>query len=106
MISESRNADTRLCYGATCTWFGSIHEVAKRGVLPCCPHCSGVLFQLPTEEEWWNGVDQYERNKPHPGYRAMFEWQRAQKKCFPTRNGIDALAAAYRASLGEPDGQR
>lgn len=94
--------DPRLCYGATCTWFGSIHETGKRGVLPCCPHCGGVLFQMPSEEEWWIGVDQYERAKPHPGYRAMLEWQRAEKKCFPQ---LDALLAAHRASLGEETGR-
>lgn len=100
-FSDTRNADPRLCYGATCTWFGSIHETkVKDGGLPCCPHCSGVLLEMQSEDEWWSGVDRYEREKPHPGYRAMFEWQRAQKKCFPLRNGIDALVAAY-SSVGE-----
>lgn len=93
--------DGRLCYGATCTWFGSIHETKStpgpHGGIPCCPLCGGVLFEMPDEGEWWNGVDTYEREKPHPGYRAMWEWQRAQKRCFSLRNGIDDLAAAYRS---------
>lgn len=93
---HNAGGDGRLCYGATCTWFGSIHETkqTKEG-LPCCPFCGGVLFEMAHEGEWWDGVDKYEREAPHPGYRAMWEWQRAQKKCFTVRNGIGDLVAAY-----------
>jgi hypothetical protein len=88
--------DARLCYGATCTWFGSIHETGGigKGALPCCPHCGGVLFEMAHEGEWWKGIDSYEK-EGHPGYRAMWEWQRAQKRCFSLRNGIADLQAAY-----------
>lgn len=99
------NADGRLCYGATCTWFGSIHETKQtKGGLPGCPCCGGVLFEMQDEGEWWSGVDKYEREQPHPGYRAMWEWQRAQKRCFSLRNGIDELTAAYRSAVGKNDG--
>lgn len=99
-ISGVTPEDNRFCYGATCTWFGSIHEVGTKGTmrLPCCPACGGVLFEMGGENEWWTGVDQFERAKPHPGYRAMLEWQRTQKKCFPQ---LAALIAAHRASQGE-----
>jgi len=91
--------DKRLAYGATCTWFGQIQEVGKKSPhsIPCCPLCGGVLFEMPTEQEWWDGVDKYERDG-HPGYRAMWEWQRIQKVCFPLRDGIKALEAAYAAA--------
>jgi hypothetical protein len=93
--------DGRFCYGATCTWFGSIHETkgTKGPVasIPICPCCRGVLFEMPDEGEWWTGVDQYEREAPYPGYRAMLEWQRSQKKCF---QGIENLVRAYR--LADP----
>lgn len=102
-----RAPDGRFCYGATCTWFGSIHETKStpgpHGGIPCCPLCGGVLFELPDESEWWGGIDAYEK-EGHPGYRAMWEWQREQKKCFSSRNGIDVLAAAYRTAVGKNDG--
>lgn len=100
--------DARLCYGVRCTWFGSIHETASiEGGLPCCPLCHGVLFEIPDEGEWWRGIDEFERGthpnnpRPHPGYRAMWEWQRAQKRCFSLRlDGPAGLVAAYREATG------
>lgn len=94
------SGDTRLAYGATCTWFGPIQEVGTKTEhrLPCCPLCGGVLFEMPTEQEWWDGIDKYERDG-HPGYRALWEWQRKVKRCFPLRDGIKALEAAHKAAL-------
>jgi hypothetical protein len=107
---HSGGGDARLCYGATCTWFGSIHETKQtRDGLPVCPSCGGVLFEMPHEGEWWKGIDEYEMGihpsapgQPHPGYRAMWEWQRGQKKCFSIRDGIGPLEAAYAASQAKP----
>lgn len=87
--------DQIFCYGAACTWFGSINETGKRVHIPCCPNCSGVLFEMPGEREWWDGVDSYERDG-HPGYRAMLEWQHSEKKCFRL---LTDLTAAHRASV-------
>ncbi len=116
--------DTRFCYGASCTWFGSIHEVGstrqskahqrlddqmkEHGLpvtdhgLPCCPVCGGMLFEISEETSYWLQVDDYEAGKhpirePHPGYRKMLEWQRDQKKCFQT---VYHLARAYHAATG------
>jgi|SRR5262245_22168007 len=96
--------DTRFCYGAMCTWFGSIYEIGKRGDLPCCPCCKGMLFEMPTEEQWWSGVDRHEREKPHQGYRSMLEWQRAQNRCFTMREGaFQALESAYKNSFDKKE---
>ena len=113
---QKRDADGRFCYGANCTWFGSIHEVGSTKprsgdvghALPCCPLCGGMLFEMQDEGEWWQGIDGFERGEyplptahPHPGYRAMWEWQRAQKKCFPQAlSGLDKLVAAYKEATG------
>ena len=116
---QKRDADSRFCYGANCTWFGSIHEVGSAPTniskrfsdghsLPCCPLCGGMLFEMQDEGEWWAGIDGFERGEyplptahPHPGYRAMWEWQRAQKKCFPQAiSGLDRLIAAYKEATG------
>lgn len=115
------DSDTRFCYGANCTWYGSIHEVSNTHKhprwsreskkddhgLPCCPVCGGMLFEMPNESEWWKGIDQFEsgdypgpKSHPHPGYRAMWEWQRKQKQCFGGRNGITQLVFAYRQATG------
>ena len=86
--------DTRIAYGAACTWWGSIHDVGKRGNLPCCPSCHNVLFEMPDEATWWKGVDAYEA-KGNPGYRKMVEWSR--KRCFPSRG---ELVAAWEKTNG------
>jgi hypothetical protein len=98
--------DERIVYGATCTWWDSIDKVGlthvEAGVfaplmpmpghrLPCCPKCGGVLYELPTEADWFKGVDRYEHDG-HPGYRAMTEWARG--KCFPNH---EAMTKAYNA---------
>lgn len=77
--------DKRIVYGANCVWWDSIYEVghtpARNGMrLPCCPHCGGVLFEMPNENVWWECVDRHEA-AGHPGYRALIEWARG--KCFP-----------------------
>jgi hypothetical protein len=112
---QNKDADNRFCYGAVCTWFGSIHEVGSTKprsgdvgpALPCCPLCGGVLYEMEDEAEWWSGVDAFERGEyplptahAHPGYRAMFEWQKTQKKCFPSVDGLDMLVQAYKEATG------
>ena len=96
--------DARFCYGACCTWFGSIHEIKVNTVqLPCCPKCYGVLYEMDNEGEWWRGVDGFERGdsvltkRSHPGYRTMWEWARSQPMCF--RN-LPMLAKAYEKATG------
>ena len=77
--------DARIAYGAGCTWWGPISAVGFRPLrsgepdgLPCCPHCGGMLFEVASEEKWWNGVDKY--NEDYPGYRRLVTW--AKGKCF------------------------
>lgn len=84
-------ADSRIPYGFVCTWWDSIDKVGRNGILPCCPHCQGMLFEMESEKAWFDGVDAYEASG-NPGYRAMIEWGRG--KCFPN---YDALKSAYAA---------
>ena len=114
--------DTRFCYGANCTWCGPISEVGDTNThpahaelrdrviyvkdakgndrpikhsdhaLPCCPNCGGMLMQYETANEWWDQVKKYDADG-HPGYLAMWQWQRAHKPlCF--RN-IEILKQTY-----------
>lgn len=82
--------DTRVVYGARCVWWNNIAAVSTtpRG-LPCCPHCGGVLFEVPDEQTWWAGVDAHESTH-EPGYRKFVEWLRG--RCYPS---IDEARAAY-----------
>lgn len=74
--------DRRVVYGARCSWWGSINEVSTLpSGMSCCPSCRGVLFEYDNEEEWWEGVDQYEA-EGNPGYRAFIEWLRG--RCRPS----------------------
>jgi hypothetical protein len=76
--------DNRIAYGARCTWWDGIRKVGKSAPgpsghrLPCCPHCSGMLFEMENEGKWFAGVDKH--NEAVPGYRSMVEWARG--KCF------------------------
>jgi len=85
-------SDTRIVYGARCTWWDSIDKVAHNGLLPCCPHCGGVLYENRDAKEWWDSVDAFEA-KGHPGYHDFIEWLRG--KCFPNK---DAAKAAYESA--------
>lgn len=102
--------DYRVVYGATCSWWETIDQVATRSIpgdpdaagLPCCPHCRGVLYEVESEAVWLGpALDQYEA-AGRPGYRAMIEWGRG--KCFraerPGERPMDALRRAYEAETG------
>lgn len=88
MNARIQTTDERIAYGAHCAWWDSIDKVGARpfrtpgdtGTMPCCPHCQNMLFEMPNEKTWWEGVDQHEKNG-NPGYRAFIEWMRG--KCFP-----------------------
>lgn len=70
--------DTRIAFGAFCTWWGPIQEVAKGEEMgrkiPGCPHCGGLLYEDPDRAAWDRRLaavpaDQY------PDYAAVMEWQ-------------------------------
>jgi hypothetical protein len=61
-------------------------------------------MQYDSSEEWWKQVNAYEGGwypvpdaKPHPGYRKMWDWQVAVKKCFRT---LEDLQQAYKLATG------
>ena len=90
-MGELKFLDKRIVYGAQCTWWDSIDKISKHhSGLPCCPHCSGMLFEMANQKEWFVGVDKYEA-LGNPGYRAMVEWSRG--RCFKHPG---ALIKAYR----------
>jgi hypothetical protein len=81
---------TRFTYGATCSWRGPIQSVGKLPLsgLPCCPYCSGVLFEYNSEEEWNSDVESFEADG-HAGYSAFQRWLEGRQQphgCLPQRN--------------------
>ena len=89
--------DTRISYGAFCTWWDSIWQVGKTGGLPSCPHCRGLLYEVPDERQWFKGVDRHEANG-NPGYRKMVEWGRG--KCFKNYTFLKSAFNAAEKCLG------
>lgn len=69
-----------IAYGARCVWWDSVNETKTlqgptgHGI-PCCPHCSGVLFQMD-EIEWNMSIEEYENT--HKGYRDFTNWRRGK----------------------------
>lgn len=91
--------DRRVVYGAQCSWWNSIDKVGalttNNGVvLPCCPHCGGVLLEMQTPEIWWESVDKYESNG-HPGYHDFIAW--LHDKCF--KGGYSEAQEVYQEFL-------
>lgn len=91
--------DTRIAYGAHCTWWGNIQDVGIRRIkalgtidasLPCCPFCKNMLFEHANEEEFLSGARTHE-DDGHPGYVEFILWLKG-KKCFKT---IQAAMAFY-----------
>lgn len=74
--------DTRVAYGARCTWWGDIKDVGTFGAfrIPCCPKCSGMLFEMDSEALFVAKAEEYERDSPAPGYVDMLMW--AKGRCF------------------------
>lgn len=67
----NKKPDNRVCYGALCTWFGSIYHTSRDKAIPTCPVCGGILFET-TSKEWAAGIARAE--KSHPGYAAFIDW--------------------------------
>lgn len=90
--------DTRIVYGALCTWWNGIEKVGSRNGLPCCPKCKRMLFEMPSPKEWWHAVEKHKADG-HPGYRDFVEW--LKDKCYPN---FAAAKAAYEAKGRRIDG--
>ena len=70
--------DERIAYGAGCTWWGTIYQVKVVQLgghpMPCCPYCSGMLYQKPSMEAWNEGVEAYAAAHNDPHYPAFIRW--------------------------------
>jgi hypothetical protein len=109
--------DTRIVYGASCTWWGTIQEAGTKLVahvdtfrfpnpkatecerqeikLPCCPVCWGLLYEMANAAAWRAAAMLYQA-AGHDGYFEFTEWMRG--KCFRT---YPEAIAAYRATGGK-----
>lgn len=83
--------DARIVYGATCFWWDSIDKAASRNGLPCCPHCKGMLLEVPDLETWEAYARKHEE-KGNPGYLEFLRWSRGH--CYPS---LEAARACYDA---------
>jgi hypothetical protein len=100
--------DTRIVYGANCAWWDGIEKIGRietviagrPATLPCCPHCRGMLFEIPSPKEWWASVEKYAKENDDPGYRAFVEWFRG--KHF---KDFEEARAAYNASADKWPGR-
>lgn len=71
-------SDTRVVYGAVCSWWDTIDKAGQTaGGLPGCPICHGPLYEVATEAEWWAGVDK-KVAVDDPVYREFITWLRGR----------------------------
>lgn len=92
-----------VAYGARCTWWDDKPKAARLpSGLPCCPYCSGVLFEceeaawLTIRPDWeppaaW-GISAEE-------YPRWLDWQRG-RQCYPSQA---ESVAAWRADTDQPN---
>lgn len=89
----TEKTDSRIVYGAGCSYWDDIENAGTMTTavpFPCCPHCRGVLYEMPSEAIWMSAVDQYEASG-HPGYRDLVEWMKG--KCFRSYDHAQAARA-------------
>jgi hypothetical protein len=84
---RSTGNDTRVVYGAHCSWWDSIDNAGRvpGSSLPGCPYCGSPLYEAPNIDEYLKGA--YERGDD---YVAMLMWLRG-RECF--RSLADAVQA-------------
>lgn len=95
--------DTRIAFGAGCTWWGPIDEVAKGGDtgmgIPSCPFCRGVLYEDPDIRAWQTRLTRTEQ-MGYPNYSEVMIWQHdVAKRCY--KSWI-ALRQAYDSDKTAP----
>ncbi len=74
-------SDTRIVYGATCTWWGSIDKVGSFNGLPCCPHCMGMLFEHRSIDVWNQKVLAWTAKFGDAAYPEFVDWTREAPFC-------------------------
>lgn len=101
--------DTRIAYGAQCSWWGDIKDVGTKAIdmskneariggrlvrelmmdlpetersLPCCPVCKGMLYELDSEADYLAAAEKYATDQHDQTYVEFVKW--AKGKCFRT----------------------
>lgn len=70
-------SDTRMVYGSSCSWWDVVSQAASTASgLPCCPHCGGVLMEMPSIQDWWESVDLFIAQDPdqRANYKTFVGW--------------------------------
>lgn len=90
--------DERIAYGAGCTWWGTIYQIGTATLgglpMPCCPHCGGMLYEMPRLQDWMDDARAYAEQQGDPLYPAFIEWNQ-NRPCLslhPERDGETAFA--------------
>ena len=90
-------SESKVVFGVGCAWWDSIDKASRNaGTIPCCPTCSGLLYES-SEQDWWRQVDDHER-AGNPGYRNFVEWWRGQH--FKTYEEARAAYDVYKIENG------
>lgn len=82
--NPAKGMDTRIVYGAVCSYWGSIYSIAVHpGTgLPVCPHCHRPLCEMDNEQEWMDNAKKHE-DGGNPGYLSFILWLK-ERRCYRT----------------------
>lgn len=83
--------DNRHVYGVGCSWNGPIANVAMRGMLPACPHCGGVLYEMDADK-WGVNVQTHSFRTKDAGYPKFIKWLADRGTCSPLHSQADLIA--------------
>jgi hypothetical protein len=88
--------DDRVAYGVLCAWWDDVANVGKHAVtgLPCCPHCKGLLYEMP-RAEWETATKLYAASSADLAeYPDFVAWLKG--KCFPNYNYAKQAYAVHK----------
>lgn len=83
-------SDNRHVYGSGCSWNGPIAKIGTNGGLPACPHCRGMLFEMP-ERVWMGAMLKYVEDQNDPDYPKFIAWLSTRGTCSPLRRDEDLM---------------
>lgn len=87
-----RSTDKRFVYSMSCTFSGSIYQTSLRNRIPCCPSCTGYLYEMESADKWNALVAAHAEQNKDPKYPAFVKWFGDLRPCRRIKSDSDIMA--------------